>query len=113
MPFFGVIHTREEMWQEPRWWQEVFLCLHFDDRLWVNMIQGGEQLWRTNRSVVNNLVLIDLLRMGILDWLGPNVRKNVSTQAMCHSTALRLRFLERHLSSEAKVHLWWMKTVRS
>ena len=77
------------------------------------MIQGGEQLWRTDQSIVNDPVLIDLLRMGILNWLGPNIRKNMSMQAMCHSTALGLQFLERHLSSEVKVHLWWIKTVKS
>ena len=82
--FFRVICAREELWQEPRWWQEVFLHLYFNNWLWANMIWGGEQLWRMDHSKVNGLVLIDLLWMGILDWSGPNVQKNILTQAMHH-----------------------------
>ena len=56
-----------------------------------------------DRNIVNDEVLFDLLKMGILDWETPNERLNQTTQAMRHATAMNMRMLAKHLALEAKV----------
>ena len=53
------------------WWRDMYPNL-FDDHLWANMIHGVEWLQRVDQNWVNDLVLINLFRMGILNWTGLN-----------------------------------------
>ena len=88
---------------EERRRRDRFLDLHNDDVLWANMIRSHQDLLMLDRNVVNDEVLFDLLKMGILDWESPNERLNQTTQAMRHATAINMRMLAKHLSLEAKV----------
>ena len=56
------------MIDEVRWWRDVFPRLYHNDCLWVNMIQGREWLRCVDQAHVNDLVLMDLLQIGIFDW---------------------------------------------
>ena len=56
-----------------------------------------------DRNVLNDDVLFDLLKMGILDWEAPNNRLNQTTPARRHATAMQMRLLAKHLDLEAKV----------
>ena len=90
------------MIEERRRWDR-FLDLHHDDILWVNIIRLHKDLLVMDRNRLNDEVLFDLLKMGVLDWSAPNERLNQTTQAMCHSTAMNMRMLAKHLDLEAKV----------
>ena len=84
----------------------MFPRLNLDDRLWANMIWGGEQLHWMDRGCVNDPVLINLLWIGIFDWLAPNNHLHQTTQAIWHLTALHLRILPRVLVLEDRVGKW-------
>ena len=49
------------------WWNNIFPSLYFDDRLWAHMIQGAEWLCVIDRTKINDVLLLLLLRMGVLD----------------------------------------------
>ena len=85
------------------WWNDVFLNLYFDDRLWAHMIQGAEWLQVVDRMKINNTSLLSLLRMGILDWKAPNNRLHQVTQANRHGTTVALRLLPRIMKLESQV----------
>jgi len=78
---------------EERRRRDRFLDLHHDDVLWANMICSHEDLLMLDRNTMNDEVLYDLLKMGVLDWEVPNDRLNQTTLAMCHSTAMNMRML--------------------
>ena len=86
-----------------RWWNDIFLNLFFNDRLWAHMIQGAEWLRVVDRTKINNASLLSLLRMGVLDWKAPNNRLHQATQAIRHGTAIVLRLLPRIMKLEARV----------
>ena len=88
---------------EERRRRDRFLDLHHDDVLWANMIRLHEDLLLLDRNTMNDKVLYDLLKMGVLDWELPNERLNQMTQAMRHSTAMNMRMLAKHLKLEAEV----------
>ena len=89
-----------------RWWRDVFPKLHLDDQLWANMIRGGEQLHCLDRVKINDLVLVDLLQAGIMDWMGENNCLHQVMQAIHHSTAIYLCFLPCVMDLECKVGKW-------
>ena len=88
---------------EERRRRDHFLDLNMDDRLWANMIRSHYDLLALNKEELNDPVLYDLLKAGVLDWEKPNDRLNQSTQAMRHSTAIQMRMLAKHLHLEKKV----------
>ena len=86
-----------------RWWNDVFLNLYFDDRLWAHMIRGAEWLRVVDRTKIQDALLLSLLHMGVLDWKAPNNRLHQATQAIRHGTAIALRLLPRILKLESRV----------
>ena len=70
------------------------------------MIQGGEQLRCLDRAKINDLVLVDLLRTGIMDWTGENSCLHQVTQVIHHSTTIHLHFLPCVMDLEHKVGKW-------
>ena len=88
------------------WWNDVFPNLFFDDQLWAHMIRGAEWLHVVDRTKINNLSLLSLLRMGVLDWKAPNNRLHQATQVIRHGTAIVLRFLPRIMKLES-----WVRRV--
>ena len=85
------------------WWQDAYLNLFFNDRLWAHMIQGAEWLQEVDRTRINNPALLSLLQMGVLDWKAPNDHLHQATQVIRHRTAMALRFLPRILKLESQV----------
>ena len=73
--------------------------------MWVYMCRASEELRVEWKGVLNDPVLYNLLRMGIFDWKGANVRPNASIPAMRFSTALATQLLPRILELEKKVSL--------
>ena len=71
--------------------------------MWAYMCWALEELRVEWKGVLNDPVLYNLLRMGIFDWKGANVRPNASIPAMRFSTALATRLLPRILELEKKV----------
>ena len=71
--------------------------------MWAYMCQASEELLVEWKGALNDLVLYNLLRMGIFDWKGANVRPNASIPAMCFSMALATRLLPCILELEKKV----------
>jgi len=90
---------------EERRRRDHFLDLQHDDVLWANMICSHEDLLALDRNRLNDEVLYDLLKMGVLDWEAPNERLNQTIQAMRHSTTMNMRMLAKHLDLEAKVRV--------
>ena len=86
-----------------RWWNDVFLNLYFDDRLWAHMIRGAEWLCVVDQMKINDAPLLSLLRMGVLDWKAPNNHLHQATQVIRHGTAIALRFLPRIMKLESQV----------
>ena len=91
-----------------RWWNDVFLNLYFDDRLWAHMIQGAEWLQVVDRTKINDTSLLSLLRMGVLDWKAPNNCLHQATQAIRHGTAVAFRLLPRIMKLES----WVRRVIR-
>ena len=85
------------------WWNDVFLNLFFDDRLWAHMIRGAKWLRMVNQTKINDTSLLLLLRMGVLDWKAPNNHLHQATQAIRHGTAITLRLLPRIMKLESQV----------
>ena len=56
--------------------------LNVDDCLWANMIRSHFDLLALNKEMLNDPVLYDLLKFGVLDWEKPNERLNQLTQAI-------------------------------
>ena len=67
------------------------------------MIRSHYDLLAMNKEELNDPVLYDLLKAGVLDWEKPNERLNQATQAIRHSTAIQMRMLAKHLQLEEKV----------
>ena len=86
-----------------RWWNDVFLNLYFNDRLWAHMICGAEWLHVVNQMKINDVSLFSLLHMGVLNWKAPNNRLHQATQAIRHGTAITLWFLPRIMKLESQV----------
>ena len=77
--------------------------LFFDNWLWANMIWGAEWLCQVDWTKINDPVLLNLLRMGVLDWTGPNDCLHQSTQVIQHSTAMHLHILPQIMKLESRV----------
>ena len=88
------------------WWNDVFLNLYFDDRLWAHMIQGAEWLRVVDRMKINDASLLSLLCMGVLDWKAPKNCLHQATQAIRHRTAVVFRLLPRIMKLES-----WVRRV--
>jgi hypothetical protein len=67
------------------------------------MIRSHYDLLALNKEDLDDPVLYDLLKFGVLDWEKPNERLNQSTQAIRLSTAIQMRMLAKHLQLEEKV----------
>ena len=87
---------------EERRRRDRFLELNLNDRLWANMIRAHYNLLALDKETLNNPVLYNLLKAGVLDWEKPNARLNQSTQAIRHSTVVHMRMLVKHLQLETK-----------
>ena len=102
--FHGICKEGEdETIAHHRWWNNVFLNLYFDDRLWAHMIRGAEWLRMVDRTKINDASLLSLLCMGVLDWKTPNNRLHQATQAIRHNTTIALWFLPRIMKLESRV----------
>ena len=102
--FHGIHREGEdEMATHHHWWNNIFLNLFFDDRLWAHMIRGVEWLCVVDRMKINNPSLLSLLRIGVLDWKAPNNRLHQATQVIRHGTTIALRFLPRIMKLESQV----------
>ena len=86
-----------------RWKNDHFPQCFFEDHLWCYMCRASEELRVEWKDHLHDPVLYNLLRMGIFDWKGANVRPNASIPAMRFSTALATRLLPRILELEKKV----------
>ena len=91
-----------------RWWNDVFLNLFFDDRLWAHMIHRAEWLCMVDWMKINNPSLLLLLYMGVLNWKAPNNCLHQATQAIRHGTAITLWFLPRIMKLES----WVRRVIR-
>ena len=89
-----------------RWWNDVFPNLFFDNWLWAHMIRGAEWLRVVDRTEINDVSLLSLLRMGVLDWKAPNNHLHQATQAIRHGTAIAIRLLPRILKLKS-----WVRRV--
>ena len=67
------------------------------------MCHASEELQVEWRDTLNDPVLYNLLRMGIFDWKGRNVRAPAVIPGMCLATAFTTRLLPRILELEKKV----------
>ena len=67
------------------------------------MICIMEELWTHDPTIFTDGVLYNLMRMGVMDWTGENVRMNQSTQAMCLATALASRIIQIANANRANV----------
>ena len=85
------------------WWNDVFLNLFFDDRLWAHMIHRAEWLHVVDQMKINDLSLLLLLRMGVLNWKALNNRLHQATQVIRHGTTIALCFLPRIMKFESRV----------
>ena len=73
-----------------RWWNDVFLNLYFDDRLWAHMIRGAEWLCVVDRTKIQDASLLSLLHMGVLNWKAPNNHLHQATQAIRHGVIVMI-----------------------
>ena len=64
------------------------------------MIRSHYNLLAMNKEELNDPVLYNLLKAGVLDWEKPNDRLNQSTQAIRHSTTVQMQMLAKHLQLE-------------
>jgi len=55
------------------------------------MIRSHYDLLALNKESLNNMVLYDLLKAGVMDWEKPNEWLNQAMQAIWHSTAVQMR----------------------
>ena len=72
----------------------VCVCENEEER-WINYVEKcekynamTEELQTCDPAIFTDGVLDNLMRMGIMDWTGENVRMNQSTQAIRLATAL-------------------------
>ena len=89
----GAILPREQRFNKECWADDILNECFFDDRLWGYTICIVEELQTHNPAIFTNGVLYNLMRMGVMDWTGENVRMNQSTQAMRLATALASRII--------------------
>ena len=85
------------------WKNDHFPQCNWDDRLWAYMCQASEELRVEWRDTLNDLVLYNLLGMGIFDWKGRNVRAPAAVPGMCLATAFATHLLPHILELEKKV----------
>ena len=99
----GQIYTRmlyrailpgEQRFNEERWADDILDKCFFDDRLWGYTICVMEELRTRDPAVFTDGVLYNLMRMGVMDRTGENVRINQSTQAMRLATALASQIIQ-------------------
>ena len=88
------------------WRNDQFLELNTDDQLWAYACHASEELCMTMRWLIGNPVLYHLLKMGIFNWKGRNMRMNQATQAIQHSTTMVTHLMPWIIGLEDKVHLW-------
>ena len=84
----GAILPREQRFNEECWANDILNECYFNDRLWGYTICIVKELQTHNPTIFTDGVLYNLMRMGVMDWTGENIRMNQSTQAMHLATAL-------------------------
>ena len=89
----GAILPGEQRFNKERWVNDILNKCYFDNRLWGYTIRVVEELRTRDPVVFTNGVLYNLMRMGVMDRTGENVRMNQSTQAMRLATALASRLI--------------------
>ena len=93
----------EQWFNKERWINDILNECHYDDRLWGYTIRVVEELCTHDPAVFTNGVLYNLMRMGVMDWTGENVRMNQSTQAMHLATVLASRLIRIANADRANV----------
>ena len=83
----------EQRFSEERWANNILNKCYFNDCLWGYTIRVVEELRTHDPAVFTDGVLYNLMRMGVMDWTGENIRMNQSTQAMHLATALASRIV--------------------
>ena len=89
----GAILPGEQWFDEERWANDILNECYFDDRLWGYTIRIVEELQTHDPAIFMDGVLYNLMRMGVMDWTGENVRMNQTTQAMRLATVLASRII--------------------
>ena len=89
----GAILPGEQRFSEERWANNILNKCYFNDCLWGYTIRVVEELRTHDPAVFTDGVLYNLMRMGVMDWTGENIRMNQSTQAMHLATALASRIV--------------------
>ena len=84
----GVILPGEQRFNEECWADDILNECYFDNCLWGYTICIVGELQTCDLAVFTNGVLYNLMRMGMMDWTGENVRMSQSTQAMHLATTL-------------------------
>ena len=90
----GVILPGEQCFSEEHWVNDILNECYFDDCLWGYTICVVEELHTCDPVVFTNGVLYNLMRMGVMDWIGENARGNQSTQAMRLAIVLASRLIQ-------------------
>ena len=75
----GVILPGEQWFDEECWANDILNECYFDDCLWGYTIRIVEELQTHDPAIFTDGVLYNLMRMGVMDWTGENVRMNRST----------------------------------
>ena len=86
-----------------RWFRDRFLEFHRADQLWANAIRASEEGRLRSQDLLNDLVLDDLLRMGVFDWTGVEDRLRQGILPMWHASAMASRMIDRIIGVEQKV----------
>ena len=82
------ILPREQRFNEECWVDDILNECYFNSCLWGYMICIVEELQTHDPVIFTDGVLYNLMRMGVMDWTGENIRMNQSTQAMHLATNL-------------------------
>ena len=81
--------------------------LYNDDTLWAYIIWASEEFCLQDWDRVHNLVLCQLLSMGIFNWEGVDKTLNWMVLVMCYSTAVSTYLLNHLLKVNEKVGCYW------
>ena len=98
----GTILTGECVGLDACWKRDVLPECHNDDTLWGYAICNLNVLHQERESV-NNLMLFNLLHMGIYDWRGVNALQNQAVQAVRWLSAMIMRVLQCVFKLEKQV----------
>ena len=99
----GAILPGEQRFNKECWVNDILNECYYNDCLWGYTIRVVEELRTPDPAVFTDGVLYNLMRMGVMDWTGENVRMNQSTQAMHLATALASRLIRIANTDRANV----------